>query len=350
MQDQTKLMRRILILISALGLAAACKSTSSRVTYPLQDGNFVIAFGSCNNQEEANELWDDVLARNPSVWVWGGDNIYADTNDKREKRRAYEEQRYQDGYRELKKSVHITGTWDDHDYGVNDGGGDYPFKQDAQELFLDFMDVPRNHPRRSREGVYHTEEFFTAQGKVRLIMLDTRYFRSPLTKNFGAGDKKYLPNKTPGSTLLGEEQWKWLETQLRKSDADFNIILSSIQVLSNKHGFETWGNFPLETEKLFNMIKESKARGVIILSGDRHLSEFSRVNLEGLGYPLVDFTSSGLTHTYEEFKGEQNPYRVGEVITQKSFGLLQLNFTDHTVLMQMIGNGGEVLQELEQGY
>ncbi|WP_224490032.1 alkaline phosphatase D family protein [Robertkochia flava] len=343
-------MRRTLILISALGLLAGCKSTSSSVTYPLQDGEFIMAFGSCNKQDEENELWDDVLSIQPSIWVWGGDNIYADTNDKREKRRAYEEQRYQEGYRELKKRVHVTGTWDDHDYGLNDGGGDYAFKEDAQELFLDFMDVPRNHPRRAREGVYHVEEFFTPGGKVRLIMLDTRYFRSPLTKNFGAGDKKYLPNKTPGSTLLGEAQWKWLETQLRKSDADFNIVLSSIQVLSNKHGFETWGNFPLESEKLLNLIRDSKARGVIILSGDRHISEFSRLNLEGLSYPLVDFTSSGLTHTYENFKGEENPYRVGEVITRKSFGVLRLNFSEHTALMQIVGEGGEVLEELQQGY
>lgn len=343
-------MRKILILIGALALAPGCGSVSSPVEYQLQDGNFVMAFGSCNNQNEDNELWDDVLAQNPSVWVWGGDNIYADTDDKREKRRAYEEQRYQDGYRELKKEVSVTGTWDDHDYGLNDGGGDYAFKEDAQELFLDFMDVPRNHPRRTREGVYHAEEFITPQGKVRLILLDTRYFRSPLTKNFGAGSKKYLPNKAPGSTLLGEEQWKWLETQLRKSDADFNIIMSSIQVLSNKHGFETWGNFPQETEKLFGLIRESKARGVIILSGDRHFSEFSRFNLEGLRYPLVDFTSSGLTHTWEDLKSEENPYRVGDIITDKSFGLLKLNFARNTAVMQMIGNGGQVLQELQQGY
>lgn len=343
-------MQRIYFVISACLILAGCSSTAPASTYALQGDEFVMAFGSCNKQGEKNVLWDDVLTLDPAVWVWGGDNVYADTNDKREKRRAYEEQRYQEGYRELKKRVHVTGTWDDHDYGKGDGGGEYAYKKDAQELFLDFMDVPRNHPRRSREGVYHVEEFITGKGKVRLIILDTRYFRSPLTRNFGAGDKRYLPNKSPGSTMLGEAQWQWLEMQLHNSDADFNIVMSSIQVLSDKHGFETWGNFPLETEKLFNTIRDSKARGVILLSGDRHISEFSRINIEGMAYPLIDFTSSGLTHTYEQFTDEENPFRIGTVVKEKSFGVLRLNFVDKTATMLMVGDGGEVLQELKQGY
>ncbi|MBL7472153.1 alkaline phosphatase D family protein [Robertkochia sediminum] len=343
-------MQRIYFVVIACLFMAGCSSTAPATTYSLQGDEFVMAFGSCNKQEMDNVLWDDILALNPSVWVWGGDNVYADTDDKREKRRAYEEQRYQDGYRELKKQVHVTGTWDDHDYGKGDGGGDYAYKEDAQELFLDFMDVPKNHPRRSREGIYHAEEFMTRLGKVRLIMLDTRYFRSPLTRNFGSGDKRYLPNKSPGSTVLGEAQWKWLETQLYNSNADFNIIVSSIQVLSDKHGFETWGNFPLEVEKLLNMIKDSKARGVMVLSGDRHISEFSRINVEGMAYPLIDFTSSGMTHTYEQFTTEENAFRVGGVVKEKSFGLLRLNLADKTARLLMVGDGGKVLQELKQGY
>ena len=28
--------------------------------------------------------------------------------------------------------------WDDHDYGINDGGGSYRFKEYAQNLYIDF--------------------------------------------------------------------------------------------------------------------------------------------------------------------------------------------------------------------
>lgn len=318
--------------------------------YPLEGNEFVIAFGSCNRQDEPNHLWDDVVANNPAVWVWGGDNIYSDTDNVREMRKDYEEQRYQDGYKEVRKSMDVIGTWDDHDYGLNDGGREWKMKDQAQELFLNFLEVPKNDPRRDQKGVYYAKTYQTVQGSVKIILLDTRYFRSPLTKNLGDDGKRFMPNPSGMGTILGDQQWTWLEEELNNSTASFNIIVSSIQFLSNKHGFETWGNFPSEVEKMMDLIKTSNAQRVIMLSGDRHISEFSQINLSDLSYPLIDFTSSGLTHTYEAFSGEENPYRVGEVITEKSFGLLRLNLKNHRASMQMIGDGNRVLNQLEQAY
>lgn len=318
--------------------------------YPLEGNEFVIAFGSCNRQDQENLLWDDVVANNPAVWIWGGDNIYSDTDDLREMRKDYEEQRYQDGYKAVRKSMDIIGTWDDHDYGLNDGGREWAFKDQAQELFLNFLEVPKHDPRRDQKGVYNAKTYRTSQGSVKVIVLDTRYFRSPLTKNLGDGGKRFMPNPSGDGTILGEQQWSWLEEELNSSTASFNIIVSSIQFLSNKHGFETWGNFPSEVEKMTDLIKSSNAQRVIILSGDRHISEFSQINISDLDYPLIDFTSSGLTHTYEAFSGEENPYRVGEVVKEKSFGLLRLNLKSHRATMQMIGDGNQVLNQLEQAY
>ncbi|WP_417444291.1 alkaline phosphatase D family protein [Joostella sp.] len=342
-------MRVFVIVFLLVILCNGCKTVKT-TTYPLTGDDFVIAFGSCNKQDEDNLLWDDVLKNKPSVWIWGGDNIYSDTDNFREMRKDYEEQRYQDGYRELKKSVDVIGTWDDHDYGLNDGGAEWKMKAQAQELFLNFMDVPKNDPRRNQEGVYHAKTYHTNAGDVKVIVLDTRYFRSPLTKNLGDDGKRFMPNPKGEGTILGAEQWQWLTKELTNSTATFNIIVSSIQVLSNKHGFEAWGNFPAEVDKLFKLIKVSKAKRVLLLSGDRHISEFSEINISDLGYPLIDFTSSGLTHTYEAYSGEENPYRVGEVVNQKSFGLLKLNMKNHHVKMQMIGDGNRVLNELEQAY
>ena len=89
-------------------------------------------------------------------------------------------------------------------------------------------------------------------------------------------NRLYQPNTAEDATVLGAAQWKWLQNELNSSDADFNLIVSSIQFLSGEHGFETWGNFPKEVEKLEKMIVGSKAKGVMILSGDRHISEFSK--------------------------------------------------------------------------
>jgi len=202
--------------------------------------------------------------------------------------------------------------------------------------------VPENSFRRSREGVYHSEIFETQKGSVKVIILDTRYFRDQL-KESDDPNKRYKPST---GTVLGKEQWRWLEEELKNSNASFNVILSSIQILSAEHGFETWGNFPSEVEKLKELIVSSEANNVILLSGDRHISEFSKTEVKGLNYPLVDFTSSGLTHTYENFDGEPNKYRVGEVIKDKSFGLLRFNFDKNEVLLEMRG----VNNKLQQNY
>ena len=237
----------------------------------------------------------------------------------------YKQQLEQEGYDEIVKNMKVLGTWDDHDYGLNDGGAEYVAKAESQQLFLDFMGVSKTDSRREREGVYHSEIIETDKGNVNVIILDTRYFRSALTPSENP-EMRYQQNVYGEGTMLGNAQWQWLEGELNSSTADFNLIVSSIQFLSAEHGFETWGTMPHEVDKLKNMISTSKAKGVIILSGDRHISEFSKTTIDGVDYPLIDFTSSGMTHSYSSFDGEPNQYREGEVVSDLSFGILKINF------------------------
>ena len=89
---------------------------------------------------------------------------------------------------------------------------------------------------------------------------------------------------------------------------------------------------------------------MVLLSGDRHISEFSKTDIAGLSYPLIDFTSSGLTHSYSSFSGEPNQHRVGEVVSDKSYGIINLYIQDKAADFKMMGDNGEVLQELKQRY
>ncbi|WP_106145500.1 alkaline phosphatase D family protein [Flagellimonas meridianipacifica] len=310
---------------------------------------FVVAFGSCNKQNVENPFWDDILKENPDVWIWGGDNIYADTENMEEMKSMYNQQLSNPGYKALLNAVPVIGTWDDHDYGKNDAGIEYVMKEPSQQLFLDFMGVPEEDIRRERKGVYASHMFTHPKGTVKVIVLDTRYFRSNLEKDRAAG-RRYKINTSPESTVLGRDQWEWLEKELQNSTADFNLIVTSIQFLSKEHGFETWGNFPSEVEKLKKLISDSGARRVMVLSGDRHISEFSKTNLPGLTYPLIDFTSSGLTHSYSSFTSEPNKYRVGEVVSVPSYGIIHLNMDKKTAVMKIMGENGKVYQELKQAY
>lgn len=347
-------MRTIFQISLLFFLLFGCKSARDLVEAPAtspskKPATFVIAFGSCNKHDAENPYWDDILDARPDVWIWGGDNIYADTDDMAKMRAMYEAQKKVDGYAKLTKKVEVIGTWDDHDYGLNDGGDEFEKKRESQQIFLDFMGVADTSTRRNRDGVYAAHQYKVGHKTVKILVLDTRFFRSELKKD-PKPDRRYRPSAYGEGTVLGEAQWQWLESELRNSNADFNILVTSIQFLSSEHGFEKWANFPHEVDRMKKLIVDSKAQGVLFLSGDRHISEFSKMNLGGLSYPLIDFTSSGLTHSYADFSGEPNSHRVGEVVSQTSFGLVTLDLENHSAFFQIMGENGTVLQALSQQY
>ncbi len=311
--------------------------------------DFIIAFGSCNNQVLPNVLWKEIIKNKPDVWIWGGDVIYTDTEDMSLMEQNYRIQKSKPEYTNFIKDIDVLATWDDHDYGLNDGGIEYPKKAEAQDLFLDFIDVDKNDKRRQQKGVYFAKDYSINNEIIKIILLDTRYFRTALTQDTNT-KKRYKPNTYGKGSMLGETQWRWLTNQLQNSKASFNIIVSSIQFLSSEHGFESWGNMIHESDKLINLIRSTKARNTIILSGDRHLSEFSKKEVDSLAYPLIDFTSSGMTHSYSNFQGETNRFRVGRVVSEKSFGILKFNLKNNTVTMQMRGDNNKLQQELIQQY
>lgn len=311
--------------------------------------DFVIVFGSCNKQDKPQPYWESIIANNPDLFIWGGDNIYGDTGDMSVLKEKYEMQNNHIGYQKLKKSVPVMATWDDHDYGKNDSGAAWEKKKQSQQLFLDFLDISKDDIRRQREGIYTSRLLETPKGTIKVLILDTRYFRSPLLKDTDS-KKRYKPYTDENVTLLGDTQWKWIEEELTSNKADFTVIVSSIQFLSAEHGWETWGNFPKEIKRLENMLSTNHIKNAIILSGDRHISEFSVKDVEGLDYPLIDFTSSGLTHAYSNYSGEPNTYRRGEVIFTPSFGLLKFNFETGEIMMQMRASDNTLLQQHIQQY
>ena len=337
------------LLYCACVILLNCKSTETYKPSPKTGNSFTIAFGSCNKHTIDNYLWDDIRKANPNIWIWGGDNIYADTDDVNTIRNMYASQNNISQYRRMREKVAVIGIWDDHDYGLNDGGREWHIKDESQQALLDFLAVPDEDPRRTQKGIYTSYEYQLEQGKVKIILLDTRYFRTALSPD-DSGNKRYVPNQWGVGTILGGAQWDWLEEELRNSDADFNILVSSIQFLSGEHGFETWANFPHEVEKLKELIVDSEAQRVIILSGDRHISELSRTELSGLSYPLLDFTSSGLTHAYREYSGEPNPFRVGKVVAIESFGIVELDLSSKLAKLWIIGNKSKIQSEFQQQY
>ena len=278
-----------------------------------------IGFGSCARENRPQPIWDAVRACNPDLFLLIGDNIYANTEDMAVMKRKYDQLAAIPQFAALRREVPVMGTWDDHDYGNNNVGAEYPMKAQAQQLLLDFFGVGKDDPRRKREGVYHAQVFGPEGKRVQIILLDLRYHRSPLISADGSDRPPYVPNTDPAATMLGDEQWQWLEQQLHQP-AEVRLLISSIQLVAQDAGAEMWMNFPLEREKLFNLIRDTGAAGVVVLSGDRHFADLSLMDA-GLGYPLYDLTSSGLTEGADRWRRlPPNRHRVAGMSWGDNFG------------------------------
>ncbi|CAN8267803.1 unnamed protein product [Cochlearia groenlandica] len=274
-----------------------------------------IAFGSCANQSAPQPIWDAINKYDPQVFIWLGDNIYGDIrkpirvfgkernvgpwknsprfvpSSEEEMKSRYTRAKAIPGYSLLRRKAKVIGTWDDHDYGLNDAGKEFDRKETNQKLMLDFLDEPLESPRRKQAGVYASYSFGLPNRRVKVIVLDTRYHRDPL--------------RSDGS-ILGDTQWGWLEQELRAPHSEITIIASSVQVISNLSAttgplfyMESWGRFPKERKRLFQLIQNTKRNGVVFISGDVHFGEITRYDC-AVGYPLYDVTSSGLVQSVEK--------------------------------------------------
>ena len=293
-----------------------------------------IIFGSCSNQKFIMKHWKKILSKNPEYLILLGDNVYGDFNNKNanELKEAYSMLDKNLDFRLIKKKIPIIPIWDDHDYGKNDGGKKWKYKNISKNIFLKFFQTPVNDIRYKREGIYRSYKITINKKIIKVIGLDTRYFKDDFKKN--NNDKinaKYIPDLDNKRTILGEEQWNWLVNET-KDIYDVVIILSSFQLLSKSHGWEKWYNFPLEREKILNLLnKINKTK--IILSGDRHLGGFYKLN------DLYELTSSSLnqrvfnTNEYDEF-------RLGDTVNENNFGILE--FTENNILASLVSSNLEI--------
>jgi alkaline phosphatase D len=317
---------------------SGCMTTTARTDAPLTR----IAFGSCINTQ-SHPMLDRTLTLPFELFILLGDNIYADTTDPAVMAAKYRVRKESAFFQALRKKAPVLATWDDHDFGANDAGSNYVMKVESQKLFCDFMDEPADSPRRKREGVYDARVLGPAGKRVQVILLDTRYFRSALAtgvNNVVPSGGKYIPHPDPHVTMLGEAQWRWLEEQLRVP-AELRVIGSSIQFISEFSGGEAWANMPREKQRMLDLLKRTKANGVLFISGDRHWAELSRLDRDG-DYPLYDLTSSALTESHSRGTPTPNRFREGPTFHDTNVGLMTIDWNARSpiVLLQLFDVNG----------
>ncbi len=341
-----KALNRRAWLAGAAALGGAC------TVAPQQPGGAVLRVGisSCADQNKPQPIWDAALQERCHLFVFAGDNVYASAEpfDIANLREAYAKLGAIGNFERLRSTTPTLAIWDDHDCGLNDGGAAFAGKQQSKDEFLRFWRVPPGDPRRTREGLYHAMVLSQASRRVQVIALDTRWFRSPLKPTDARdapGRERYLPDPDPAKTLLGDVQWRWLEERLREP-ADLRLIVSSIQCVVEGHGWERWGNLPLERERLYRLIRDTGARGVVMLSGDRHIGAVYRETTALLPYALHELTSSGVTHPWTTCN-EPGPNRIGPLVKVPHYGVLEADFEARRVTLALRGVDNRALHRHE---
>lgn len=343
--------RRQLVLavgLAAAGVSAQAGSRPLVLNDPTDPHRLSIAFGSCAKQSKPQPIWAAVRAARPDLFLFLGDNLYADAQDADTLRRRYAEFRRVEALQAFRRDVPHLAIWDDHDFGDDDVGGEYPLKALSQQLFCDEWNEPADSPRRTRPGIYEAWRLERSGRTVQVLMLDLRFNRTALVADpalkqgyaamvlkarMGGGPMTgwYVPNPDPAATLLGEAQWAWLADRLAEP-ADVRLLCSSVQLGAEGTGWECWANFPNERQRLAALIREKRAEGVIVVSGDMHYADLSRWDVPG-NYPIWDLTSSGLTEVWNI--PTPNARRVGQVFADVNFGLVELDFSTPAPTIQL---------------
>ncbi len=294
-----------------------------------------IGLGSCLDQDYPQPIWQSIKKEDLNYFIFLGDNVYGDTRygSLRKMKSAYDKQKKV--LPDFLNDISIFSIWDDHDFGINDGGADYRFKRQAQELYLDFWEITKDDDRSNREGIYFSKNEIFFDKKFKFIFLDTRFFRSKLK-----GKKSnYIENIEPDATILGNAQWTWLENEL-KSDFDFLFIFSSIQIIAKDHRFEKWSNFPIERAKLFELLEQFNDK-TILFSGDRHRAGIYRKN------GIIEVTSSSMNKPGSSFN-ETDSYLIGKTYPQENYGVVEI--LENTIHIKIKDIKGKTLNTIERSY
>jgi alkaline phosphatase D len=259
--------------------------------------NFRVAFGSCPKfqDDRVQPIWPVISELRPDLFLWIGDNIYGDSLDPDILREEYRRQRDVHGLQPLLHNTSHLAVWDDHDFALNNHDRTNPIKDQSLEVFEDYWANP-SYGLPDAPGVF----FSYSYGDVDFFFVDDRYYRDPNED----------PD-TPTKTMLGAEQFKWLQAQLTNSDATFKVIVSG-SGFSNAEGEggDSWAAFLHERDRLFDFIRDENINGVVLMSGDSHIGELNAIPWSAHGgYDLYDLVSSPLAQRNPDSWLHQRPER-----------------------------------------
>ncbi len=310
--------------------------------------DFSILTGSCSYQNETSfdrpgkpygtdsSIFLTMTKEDAKLMVWLGDNWYTREVDYYSEwglwNRASRD-RSAEVFRGLFKKMSHVAIWDDHDYGPNNEGLSFIFKEASRKVFQAYFANPSYGM--NGQGIYTKVSY----NDIDMFLLDDRTWRSSDDMDDFVNGK---PN--PIKKMYGPEQLNWLKNALLNSNAAFKIIVTGSQVLNTLSPTDCLSHFPIEKNELMEFLESSKVNGVLFLTGDRHMSEIIKQERDSL-YPLYDITVSSLTAGISKARKEErdNPNRVKNTLLEEhNYGRLSFtgNKQDRKLKIEFIDKEG----------
>ena len=250
-----------------------------------------LGMGSCA-PSDPNRIWTQVIKEGCDGFIFLGDTPYVDTSNLGVARAKHREFLAQPEIHEMIKRVPCWGTWDDHDFGRNDGHGDFMGKHTCRTTFTEYRaNATFGH---DANGNMQTDRFGNGQGiytsfrygPIEFFLLDPRWF-SRTEKSWADASQ---------TTCLGKQQWQWFKKALLASKATFKCVTTGM-IWDDKKNSEKddWGTYHYERDAIFDFIKQENIPGCLLLGGDIHVSRALNYGPR-VGYELWQFIISPMHH------------------------------------------------------
>ena len=318
-----------------------------------------IAFGSCFAPQIGKDaIWQGVLSQSPDLLLLLGDNVYqTEENGKpelKELRDAYRMLAAVEAFTQLRTSTPLMMTWDDHDYGMNDAGSEFSAKTQSQKLFMDVWAVPPDDQRRQRDGIYYAQTIGQPGPPdpdhcLRYTLFPVRPTNArtiPLLRDRSATWRIQIPIKRCSVKPNGSG---WNSAYLNPPTCVSWFLRSNYSptaTVTNVGVCCLWN-----VSDLFNLIATTRANGLVVLSGDRHVAGYYRRG-EGLPYAITELTASPFNMVIEgqgliNTLNEPGPRRLGELVGVENFGVVTFDWERSVLGLEIRDQAGALVRREE---
>lgn len=194
-------------------------------------------------------------------------------------RTRYSHYRLDKDLRNVHQQYAFISVWDDHETANNswmNGAENHTEgaegtwsarKSSGKQAYFEWMPV-----REQSEDSTRLYRKITYGNLINLYMLDTRL--EGREEQVGATDPE---TSNPNRTILGNEQYNWLATELENSTAQWNILgqqvmMAPLTAFGAVLNTDQWDGYPAERTKLYNHILDNNIENIVVLTGDIHTS------------------------------------------------------------------------------